>query len=315
VWNHGNVNRRNFLLQAVGCAVASSATNASAAVPAEVAITMDDFTLSEAWPHTPAQVNRRLLDLFDKHRLRITLFVKAANVDEPGARRLLNDWVEAGHTIGNHTYSHRPIYARGMTLQEFELDVLHAERLLQGFDTYQRIFRFPALKEGDTLQVRDGIREFLKQHGYCNGRVTIDASDWYYARRLQSRLRVEPAFDICRFKDPYVQHIRDRSLYYDKLARDVLGRSPKHTLLVHYSYLNSEFLEDVLGMYRALNWRVINSSDAFRDPVFRAELNTLPAGESLIWALAKQTGRYEESLRYPGEDDTYEKPKLDRLGL
>jgi hypothetical protein len=42
---------------------------------------------------------------------------------------------------------------------------------------------------------------------------------------------------------------------------------------------------------------------------------TVPAGESLLWALAKETGKFESLLRYPGEDDVYEKPKLDRLGV
>jgi hypothetical protein len=39
----------------------------------------------------------------------------------------------------------------------------------------------------------------------------------------------------------------------------------------------------------------------------------LPAGESILWALAKQKG--VPGLRYPAEDDVYEKPILDRLHL
>ena len=42
---------------------------------------------------------------------------------------------------------------------------------------------------------------------------------------------------------------------------------------------------------------------------------TAPAGESLVWALAKETGKFESILRYPGEDDVYEKAALDKLGL
>jgi hypothetical protein len=49
--------------------------------------------------------------------------------------------------------------------------------------------------------------------------------------------------------------------------------------------------------------------------VFTRQPDTAPAGESLIWALAKETGKFEDRLRYPGEDDVYEKPVLDRLGL
>ena len=54
--------------------------------------------------------------------------------------------------------------------------------------------------------------------------------------------------------------------------------------------------------------------NAFEDPVFLKEPQTLPAGESLIWALAKETGKFNDRLRYPGEDDTYEKP-MDALNL
>jgi hypothetical protein len=41
----------------------------------------------------------------------------------------------------------------------------------------------------------------------------------------------------------------------------------------------------------------------------------MPAEQSLIWSLAKQTGQYDNKLRYPGEDGEYEKDKMDKLGL
>ncbi len=40
----------------------------------------------------------------------------------------------------------------------------------------------------------------------------------------------------------------------------------------------------------------------------------LPAKAS-FGQFAKESGRYEGQLRYPGEDDTYENPKLDALNL
>jgi len=60
---------------------------------------------------------------------------------------------------------------------------------------------------------------------------------------------------------------------------------------------------------------VINADEAFRDPVFQREPDIVPAGESLVWALAKETGRYDTLLRYPGEDSRYEDPLMDELGL
>jgi peptidoglycan-N-acetylglucosamine deacetylase len=35
----------------------------------------------------------------------------------------------------------------------------------------------------------------------------------------------------------------------------------------------------------------------------------------LVWALAKETGNFNGLLRDPGEDDQYEKQKMDALGL
>ncbi len=95
----------------------------------------------------------------------------------------------------------------------------------------------------------------------------------------------------------------------------MLGHSVPHTLLIHYSLLNSLFLGDLLSMFRSKGWGVIDAEEAFSDPVFTRQPDTVPAGESLIWALAKETGRFEDRLRYPGEDDVYEKPLLDRLKL
>ncbi|HYA16798.1 MAG TPA: hypothetical protein VEF06_05000, partial [Bryobacteraceae bacterium] len=174
---------------------------------------------------------------------------------------------------------------------------------------------FPALKEGRTREVRDRFRSFLAQHHYHNGSVTLDTSDWYYDQRLRARIEAQPGFEVSRYRQPYLAHIWDRAQFYDQLSRDVLGRSVPHTILVHYNLLNSIFLGDVLSMFRSRGWGVIDAEEAFSDEVFTRMPDTAPAGESLIWALAKETGRFENRLRYPDEDDVYEKPLLDRLGL
>jgi len=49
--------------------------------------------------------------------------------------------------------------------------------------------------------------------------------------------------------------------------------------------------------------------------VFQAEPKILPAGESIVWSLAKATGKIPMSLRYPAEDRDYENARMDKLGL
>lgn len=276
-----------------------------------VAITIDDAR----WQIIPevrrAEAEDRLLSALSKTRA--FLFAIGEVVDNEHGKRILNSWSAAGHRIANHTFSHKSL--AGASTAEFEADILRCEDVLRGCSGFRKWFRFPALKEGDTREKRDHVRAFLAQHGYRNGAVTIDASDWYYSQRLVARLETVPKFDVNRYRQPYLDHIWNRAQFYDGLSREVLGRSVAHTLLIHYNLLNGLFLGDLIAMFRAKGWAVIDAEEAFMDPVFQHQPDIVPAGESLIWALAKETGKFEGRLRYPGEDDVYEKPLLDRLGL
>ncbi len=262
---------------------------------------------------SPETRDKNILTILKKNNLKIVLFVQGAQVDDSNGEALLKRWNNAGHIIGNHTYSHLSI--NNISEKKFEQDTLKNERLLKHYSGFKKIFRFPYLKEGDAIAKRDEFRKFLLEQGYKNGSVTIDASDWYISDRLEKRLSENINADIKAYKNYYLQHLWNRAQYYDGLAMEVLGRSPDHTLLVHHNLLNALFLGDVIQMFKDKGWNVINADKTFQDPVFEMLPNTIPAGESLIWALAKQTGRYEDKLRYPGEDGSYEKESMDKLGL
>jgi len=79
--------------------------------------------------------------------------------------------------------------------------------------------------------------------------------------------------------------------------------------------VNALFVDDLIAMFATRGWRPVDAEYAYRDPLYDRQPKILPAGESLIWALAKETGRFESELRYPGEDDVYENPKMDALKL
>jgi peptidoglycan/xylan/chitin deacetylase (PgdA/CDA1 family) len=227
---------------------------------------------------------------------------------------LLRPWDEAGHLIGNHTYSHRSLNS-DITAREYEQDIARAEKILVGLKQFRRLFRYPMLKEGDTAAKRDQVRAFLKQNGYLIGHVTIDNSDWIIDSRLAARLQKDPHADTRPYRDFYLEHMWDRAQYYDALAQKVLGRPVKHTILMHFNLLNGLFLGDLIQMFRDKGWQLIDAEAAFSDSVFRAEPKTLPAGESIVWALAKEKGTIAKSLRYPAEDGEYETARMNKLGL
>jgi hypothetical protein len=93
----------------------------------------------------------------------------------------------------------------------------------------------------------------------------------------------------------------------------LLGRSADHVLLLHTRRINADFLSDIIAMFRARGWTLISPQQAYQDPLYAMQPLNLPAGESILWALARQS--HVPGLRYPAEDDVYEKPILDRLGL
>ena len=105
----------------------------------------------------------------------------------------------------------------------------------------------------------------------------------------------------------------DRSDYYSKLAQKTLGKDIKHTVLLHHNLTTALFLGDLIKMYKQKGWKVINADEAFKDGVYKRTPKNVPAGESILWAIAKEKG--DSSLRYPAEDSVYEKDEMDRLGL
>jgi peptidoglycan/xylan/chitin deacetylase (PgdA/CDA1 family) len=309
------MNRREFAKNIGMCVVALGAGRttslSSAKKQPRVAITLDDFIVYDTPTLSGAARNQAILDALHRHNLKAAMFVTGKYVDNETNLPLLRLWNERKHMIANHTYSHWEY--PDVDFQKFAEDILRNEALLTQFSRYRKFLRFPYLKEGNTAEHRDKMRAFLKENGYLNGHVTIDASDWYIDGRLQERLKKNSKADVAPYRQFYLNHIWDRAVYYDGLARKVLGRSVKHTLLLHHNVLNGLFLDDLLQMFTRKGWKLIDAEGAYTDPVFSATPNIVPAGESIVWALAKESGKFENTLRYPAEDGEYEKPKMDAL--
>lgn len=281
----------------------------------ELAVTVDDIDINgedTILLNLDAR-NQAILSSLRHSNLKAALFVCGMRVDNPEGKKHLLAWSQAGHLIGNHSYSH--LYFPRADVEQFSADVLRGERVIENLPQFRKLFRFPYLKEGATLEQRDRMRSFLESRGYRPGYVTIDTSDWAIDARLRQKLRTHPPVDLEPYKQFYLAHVWERASYYDQLATDVLGRDVKHTLLIHHNLLNALFLDDLLRMFKARGWKLMNAEEAFADPVFSTKPDIVPAGESIIWAIAKETGRFDARLRYPAEDGKYEEPRMNELGL
>jgi peptidoglycan-N-acetylglucosamine deacetylase len=276
-----------------------------------IALTFDDGpNMGDTVGLGPADRNAAILKQLAEAHLKSILFVTRVDTDRK-RNELIRQWGIEGHQIGNHTATH-PDFDE-VTLADYERELLTCDKAIRDMPGFIPRFRFPYLKEGNTVRKRDGFRAFLDFHSYMTGPVSVDASDWYYSERLSDRLKKDPHADMNPYRDAYLTHLYSRAQYYDGLSHIVLGRSVAHVLLLHHNLINALFLKDVIRMFKDKGWTLIDSEAAFKDPVYGVRPDTLPAGESVLWALAKQKG--VPGLRYPAEDDVYEKPILDRLGL
>lgn len=276
-------------------------------------MTIDDFDLSDTDLMSGEERDAAIRTALKRHKITAAGFVAGKYVGNIRGSRTLSAWSDGGHVIGNHSFSHQ--YFSGRNPDALMADIMRCEPLLSSYPGFRKLFRFPYLAEGNTADGRDKMRALLKQHGYANGHVTIDTSDWFIDNRLKARLKADPSVQIASYRRFYLDHIWDRATFYDGLAQSLFGHSIDHTILLHHRLTTGLFLDDMLSMFSDRGWRLIDAKTAFTSPVFAMEPDVVPAGQSLVWSLAKADGRFQKLLRYPGEDGDYEAPRMNAADL
>ncbi|MFK8009281.1 MAG: polysaccharide deacetylase family protein [Saprospiraceae bacterium] len=280
-----------------------------------ISFTFDDGITYGILNYPFKEWNLMILKSLGDENLTSVFFVTGVNKLDERGQFLLNSWNEKGHRIANHTFTHPNYNSKNVSMEDFQEEFLKTDSIINSLENHIPLFRFPYLKEGnDSLKIAT-FREFLKNRNYKNGYVTIDASDWYVNSRMIKKLKKDPKFDLEKFKKFYLDHLLDRANYYEQLSFEMHGRHIPHTILLHHNLTSALFLDDLMNHFKENGWKLINADIAFADSIYNAIPNNIPAGESLIWAQAKESGKYENQLRYPAEDSRYEESKMDSLGL
>src|SRR5207237_7255062 len=161
----------------------------------EVAITFDDLPVASTLQDNNSwiEITRKLLNSITTNKLAVVGFVNETklytdNRLDPDRVWLLKAWLDAGLELGNHTFSHHSL--NSTPLPEFESDFLRGEeitrRLMNERGKPLRYFRHPFLHTGRTIETRDQFESFLRAHGYTVAPVTIDNSDWIFARAYEN---------------------------------------------------------------------------------------------------------------------------------
>lgn len=278
----------------------------------QLAFSFDDGLNPSVNPEA-ASINQDILRQLDAAKIKAMIYPSLIKIGGDAGLSLVAEWGGRGHRIGNHSEAHLNLNKPEVGVAAYLAGIDNAARALSPLPGWTPRYRFPFLKEGDTLEKRDAVRHWLKAHGYQSGAVSIDASDWFYNLKYLAYVKAGQTEKLAPLKKAYIRHLLDRADYYDGLAVQTLGYSPKHVILLHTNKLNAASLADIIAAFRENHWRWINTEQSYADPLYRRQPDVIPAGESIIWSLAKQKG--VQSLRYPAEDAPYETENLRRFGL
>ncbi len=278
-----------------------------------IAFSFDDGNTDDILVYKGEVWNDMIINQLKRNHIQTVLFTCGKSLDNDKGKVFLQKWNDAGNFIANHTYNHLNYNDSLMTYGEFVHEILQCDSVIKSYKNYQKIFRFPYLKTGNTIAKRDQICSFLKNNGYRNGWVTIANSDWYINYRLIKKLTENPQTDINAYRDFYINHIFERAVYYNNLSKEINHRQIKHTLLLHINLTSALFLGDLIAKFKKEGWMIENYSTAIKDPIYKENPSTTEF--SLIWSQAKRSGKFEDQLRQHDESGDLEKNQMDKLGL
>ncbi|NGZ87771.1 polysaccharide deacetylase family protein [Duganella aceris] len=283
-----------------------------------VAFTFDDGPRLDETPLlSPQQRNQAMLDALARQRVSAALFVTCGNgADRPEGYALAKAWGEAGHAIGNHTMTHPDLNSAKLTLAQYQHEIRDCDRITSTLPGYQKWFRFTFLREGNTPEKRDGMRDYLKRTGYRNAYVSLDTSDWRLDEHLVEVLQANPKADLAPIRQAYLAHIRQRATAYRDLSRQLEGRDVPQVILMHHNLVSALWLGDVIQQFRDMGWSITTPALAFADAVYQQAPERQVAGQSLLLSIArsKGLGKFEGWERLVDDGD-FEIDQLKSQGL
>ena len=267
----------------------------AAAAARPVLVTVDDLPIALGSMHQdPAErerITRELLANFERHDIHAVGMVTWRNVRGPADLELLEMWLEAGHELGNHSYSHPDFTKTG--IEEYVADIERGHAELAGFlearDRKVRFFRFPMLHEGDTPQKLDAMREYLARTEQRNLPVTYDNQDWSYERPWIRARRAGDAAALAEIAEDYLAALRLSIRHHERTGDRLFGRELPQILLLHANEVGAALGDPLFSWLERTGHRFVTVDELLADPIFSEEHAFVgPAGYGLWDRLASE---------------------------
>jgi peptidoglycan-N-acetylglucosamine deacetylase len=244
----------------------------------KIALTFDDLPQNGGLPAgvTRSDIARDAVRVLKKHRIPPSYgFINADKLERsPDGARALQIWIAAGHPLANHTYSHLD-FTRN-SVEDFQKEILRNEPALQLLTPEKaksdwRWFRYPYLHEGDTLEKRRAVREFLRVNGYRIAQTTIDWEDYLWNSAHARCVDKRDTQAIEWLRSSYVSEAERWIRVQRDLARQVWGRDISHVALLHLGSFSATILPDLFALLDREGFEIVTLEEAQRDPIYQSD--------------------------------------------
>lgn len=266
---------------AVACLTAMSSAS-HAQERRTVAVTLDDGPFvaggGQAYLANATMATTRLLEALRAREVPAVLFVNERQLEGGGTAEvaprtaLLRRWLDAGHSLGNHTYSHPD--ANALTADAYAADIASGDRVTRQLLAARgapppRYFRHPFTHTGDTAEKKAAIQAALAARGYVVTPHTMENADWLFNVGYRRAVDAGDASEAQRFADAYLAYTREVVAFAEGASTRVFGRIIPQVLLLHANALNAASLGTVLDDLVARGYRFVTLDEAMRDPAYR----------------------------------------------
>ncbi len=279
--------------------------------PRFIAVTIDDLPVVSTRPDlkTRQEITRKLLAHITKAKVPAIGFVNENKLYTNDKRDeaqidLLRAWLDANLELGNHTFSHLSLHDN--PLDKYEADILKGEiitkELLDAKGFKIRFFRHPFLWTGLDLETKAKLGAFLGEHGYTIAPVTIDNSDWIFARAYDNAYDKKDKKLMKQIGAAYVPYMNAKMDYWERQSVKLFGREIRQILLIHANFINSDYLGDLAKMLKKRNYDFVTLENALTDEAYKLP-DTFVKRNGISWLHRWALGKGKENI-LPDEPKT-----------
>lgn len=243
-----------------------------------VAVTIDDLPfVGYGLPlEAVRKLSRELVASLAARKVPAVAFVNEDRLFVPGEAderiALLEEWLDAGMELGNHTFGHVGFTAT--PLAKMKDAVVQGEVVTRGLLARRgktlRWFRHPFTQTGPTKEAKEAFETFLAERGYAVAPFSIEHEDWVFASADAKLAAERDEAGRARLLEAYLTNFEARVAFYEERSRALFGREIPQIHLAHANALNARAMPHLLERLEKRGYAFVTLDEALADPAWKS---------------------------------------------